>query len=366
MMPLVARLRSLSKASFSLGGRKDLEYLTHNLGLLLASGVDMLSALDSIQSGMQSQKVIKLMSEVRERVASGTPLSSAFAQSKLFAPRVLTLMRIGEESGRLVESFGLISDQEEKQRTLYSKVRSALLYPTLVFFVTLVVGVGVSWFILPRLARVFYQLHIELPLVTRAVLGFGSFLGEHGLWAVPLGIAILGLLFYGTFVHPQGRRLGEALLFNMPGVHTLIVEVELARLGYILGGLLRAGVPILEALDSLTEAAQWQRYKALYIHVRGRIEAGDPFLQSFSQYPGVGRLIPSTIQQLLATGANSGTLSSVLLKVGAVYEEKSDASTKNLSVILEPVLLVIVWLAVVMVALGVILHIYSIIGGVNR
>ncbi len=143
-------------------------------------------------------------------------------------------------------------------------------------------------------------------------------------------------------------------------------EIELARLGTILGGLLHSGVPILASIESLRSATESRRYQRLYTHLAERIAEGDALPEIFAGYRGINALIPEPVQQILIVGSQSGTLSSVLVKIGSVYEEKSDVSTRNLSVILEPLLLIIVWLAVVAVALGVILPIYSLIGGIHR
>jgi type II secretory pathway component PulF len=169
-----------------------------------------------------------------------------------------------------------------------------------------------------------------------------------------------------VFVFPRTKWIGESFLFAIPGVRQLIQEVELARLGILLGGLLRGGVPILPALDSLRSATQSDRYRALYLHLRERIEDGDSLEQGFKSFKSIGGLIPEPIQQLIIVGSRTGKLADVLLKTGSVYEEKSDMSTKNLSVILEPILLFIVWLAVVGVAIGVILPIYNLIGGIHK
>ena len=348
------------------GIASDLEYLTENLGLLLAAGVDVVGALESIESGVKSKALRRIIHSMREDIASGSSLSSVLEASALFPSRIVTLIKVGEESGQLVSHFKMVAVQEEKQRALRSKIRSALLYPSFVFIVTLIVGVWVSWFILPRLAKVFSQLKLELPLITKIVLGFGSFLGSYGLIAVPIAILCLGAVIYFLFIHRRTKGIGEYILFSLPGVKRLLQEVELARLGFILGGLLRAGVPILPALDSLREATESHHFKRLYTHVRAHIEIGDSLEQSFVSYRRIDTCIPQTVVQLIVTGGKSGTLAEVLLKIGAAYEEKSDASTRNLSVILEPILLFIVWIAVVSVALGVILPIYKLIGGINH
>lgn len=349
-----------------LGIRRDVEYLTDNIGQLLGSGVDVVSALSSVEGGMRSSIMKRLVHTIGERVAEGESLSALLGETGLFPDRTVALIKVGEENGQLVSYFKMIGLQEEKQRSFRAKIRSALMYPGFVFIMTIVVGVGVSWFILPRLSRVFFQLKIELPLITKIVLGFGAFLGEWGVYAVPLGAVALAALVYVVFFHRKTKRIGERLLMLLPGVRTLLQQVEMARLGFVLGGLLKGGIPITDAIASLKDATDSVYYKRLYEHIGGKIAAGESVADAFASYRRIDALVPQTVQQLLITASKSGTLAEVLLKLGASYEEQSDTSMRNLSVILEPVLLFIVWLAVVCVALGVILPIYDLIGGINR
>ncbi len=348
------------------GIEKDLDYLTENLGLLLGAGVDVSSALQSIKESVRTKRMKIIIGKMEEELSLGLPLWTVFENSGLFPKRVSSLIRIGEQTGQLVKNFKMLGEQEEKQRTFKSKVRSALMYPGFVFGVTLVVGIGVSWFILPRLATLFSQLKLKLPLVTKILLSFGTFLSKYGSIAIPLFLVALGFLFYILFFLSATKKIGEYILSSIPGVNRLLQEVELARFGSILGGLLDSGIPILEALSSLEEATQADQYKKLYAHMRKNLTDGNSLEKSFTSFKKADRLIPPPIQQLIITGSKSGNLSEVLLKVGLVFEDKSDTTTRNLGVILEPMLLFIVWIAVVSVALAVILPIYDLIGGINR
>ncbi len=161
------------------------------------------------------------------------------------------------------------------------------------------------------------------------------------------------------------KNIGKYILFSLPGVNRLIKEVELARFGYLLGTLLDAGLPVTHALNSLASTTEYPEYRTLYELLRLSVEDGNSFQKSFVSFRRIDSFIPATVQQIIVAGEQSGTLSKALLNIGQSYETKSDITTKNLTVILEPILLVIVWLGVVSVALAVILPIYSLIGGFN-
>lgn len=342
------------------------EYFIENLSMLLASGMDILSAVDSIKKEIHSSQMKQVIDNLREDVEAGSPIWKALEETKIFPAFITALIRIGEHSGSLVKNLKVISVQQKKDRSFNAKIRSAMLYPVFVLTLTLVVGISIAWFILPRLTVVFDQLRVELPLITKILIAFGKFIDQHGLVAVPSFVVSLAILIYFVFIFSRTKFIGQTLLFGVPGIKKLIQETELARMGYILGTLLAAGLPVVDALKSLAEASTFYKYQKLYLFLRENIEAGSTFQQSFELYQKSQKLVPATIRQLIMVGEKSGHLAETFLSIGEAFEEKIDNTTKNLAVILEPVLLVIVWLGVVAVALAVILPIYSLIGGLNK
>jgi len=333
--------------------------------MLLASGIDMGRALESLEKSVQTRSMKTIVRRMQDDVDAGYPLSGAIDEQKLLPPQMIQLIRIGEQSGRLSDNLSVIVSQMQKDRTLRSRVYSAMAYPAFVFGLTVIVGVGIAWFVLPNLAQVFARLNIKLPLTTQLLIAVGGFLGTYGWIAVPSfigAIVAVGILF-ATF--PPMKRLGQTIAFAIPGIHTIIEEVELTRFGFIVGTLLGAGLPFPQALDLLSESTGLYRYKRFYRTLRDRVEEGNTLTQSIASYPGHDALIPIPFQQLISASESSGKLSATLLHIGELSEVKTDIAAKNLSVMLEPVLLVIVWFGVLWVAVSVILPIYSLIGGMN-
>lgn len=349
----------------TIGLSKERNYFVENLSMLVASGMPVNGALASIAQEVRTKRMKRALLAIQADIESGSPIWRALKKSGLFKEHTLSLIRLGEESGKLVENLKVVAVEEQKERVFKSKLRSAMMYPLFVLTLTVVIGVGIAWFILPKLATVFSQLKLELPLVTKILISTGSFLGEHGSVVVPPLIVIALALFYLIFFFSKTKIVGQVLLFSVPGVKQLMKEVEIARFGYLLGTLLEAGLPVTQALESLSSATEFRAYRLLYEHIRDSVEEGNSFQKSFSSFPRIHRLIPTPIQQLIVAGEQSGNLPATLLKVGEMFESKADTSTKNLTVILEPILLVIVWLGVVAVALAVILPIYNLVGGLN-
>lgn len=176
-------------------------------------------------------------------------MSGAIRKMKFLPEHVISLIQIGEDTGNLAENLKLIVEQEQKERVFRSKLRSAMMYPLFVVFVTVVVGVGISWFILPKLSTVFDQLKMDLPLITRALVGVGNFLSDYGVIAVPAFFLVMAIIMFFMFFFKKTKFIGQAILLRIPGVKKLIQQIELARFGYIFGTLLEAGLPIMYALD---------------------------------------------------------------------------------------------------------------------
>ena len=351
--------------TFQFGGGKERAYVVENLATLLGAGMDVLSAVAAVESQVQTPNMKRTLATIREELSSGASIWRTFDAANILPKRATYLVRLGEESGRLPENLTLIAQQQEKDREFASKIRSAMLYPGFVLGLTLVVGIGVAWFILPRLATVFDSLDVRLPSITIALIRFGTFLQEHGMVVVPVVLVVCISGFVFVLSRPRARAAAQGLALYIPGIRNVVQEVELARFGFILGTLLEAGLPIVQALDSLEQAAAIVQYKRLYAFLRTSVENGDSFRQSMQRYPRSSRLIPIPMQELVATGEQSGKLATMLLRVAALYERKIDQSTKNLASILEPILLVIVWLGVVAVAVAIILPIYSLVGQFN-
>ena len=155
LLPTLANLRA--------GEEK--KYFIENLTMLLASGMDILSSLDSISTELRSPKMLTMVANLKEDISAGSSLWQALAKTKLFSDQIISLIRMGEEAGRLSENLQVIVIQQDKERSFKAKIRSAMMYPVLILVVTLVVGLAVAWFILPRLSTVFSQMKLELPAI---------------------------------------------------------------------------------------------------------------------------------------------------------------------------------------------------------
>lgn len=337
-----------------------------NMSMLLTAGVDPTSALSATATTIGKGDARVRLERARATVDGGEPMWKALSREGLLTPQQTWLIRIGEESGSLARHMDTVVEQERRDEMFRSRLISAMLYPVTVLVIAVVVGLGVSWMILPRLSTVFGALRIELPLLTRALIAVGEFLGTSGYWAVPSILFALLFVFLVLFVVPRTRHLGQALLLAIPGIGRLIREIELARLGYVLGSLLKVGVPLDQALEALEGSGSFERYHSLYSQLLVRVRGGRTISQGLDDVRGSGSLIPPTVRQIITTSEQSARLPEAVEQIGISYERRLEVTAKNVIATMEPLLLFIVWIGVVLLAMAIITPIYSVLQGVNQ
>jgi len=353
------RKQSKKRFVFTGGLNKYKRNFLENLSILLSAGMDILSCLKATEEEFSSHRMKKIIRRIIEKIEGGDSLWRALDDSQLFSNKVLSLIRIGEESGKLIENINTVVDQQEKEWIFKTKIRSAMLYPAIVLPLTLFVGIGVAWFALPKLTDAFYDMNAQLPFITRILMKVGEFLAKYGAVFVPIVIFSFIIILYFLFSFPKTKAIGQIFIFKMPIFRRLIREVELARVGYILNGLLKAGIPITDSLQSLQDSTTFYSYKKFYKFLYNNIDTGNSFKKSFSAYKNSEKLIPKSIQYMIISGEESGKLLETLDRIGRAYETKIEISIKDISTLMEPILLIIIGLAVATIALAVFLPIYN-------
>ncbi len=348
-----------------IGSSSKRSYLIENLATLVEAGINISESLSIISSGIKNNHFKKIVLNIKENVDSGFSLWQSFEKANIFSKRDISLIMIGENSGHLVENLNILSLQHQKEKFFRYKVYSALMYPSLVLFLVLIIGTGMSWFLLPKLSVVFTQLGAELPLITKIMISVGDFFGNYGAIFFPIFFIFFFSFFYFVFFHKKTKIIGQKFLFNFFSTRKLVLESELSRFGYILGTLLQAGFSINESLRLLNQASPFSFYGDFYLYLSESVSDGISLKESFTRFPKSPRLVPNSVQEMIFVGERSGKLPEILLKIGKNYEEKLDISTRNLSAILEPVLLILVWVGVVILALAIILPVYSLISNIN-
>lgn len=339
--------------------------IVENLATMLNAGLPLVDSLRTLRMETHHKAARDLLQRILDRVESGSPLWRAMLVEHFFSPDSLALVRIGEEAGNLAANMAYLAVQQQKDADLRSKVKMAMIYPSIVLVLMFVIVIGLGMFVLPNLVSVLYSLNVSLPLITRLVIAFTNLFSQHGAIIVPG--CIVGFLIVGVLVKFTPLQVAaQWLVFRIPGIGALLWEATIARFGVIIGGLLQAGVPLVDALRSLVEVTTILSYRRFYERLLEHILVGDSFAKSFAALRGSEKFLPLSVQQLVMTGERTGSLSKVMLKIADIYERKANETAQKLPVILEPMLLLFIGALVGTIAFSIIVPIYSIVGSVNK
>ncbi|MCA9378854.1 type II secretion system F family protein, partial [Candidatus Dojkabacteria bacterium] len=334
--------------------------------LLLSAGVPVTEAIKAVIKQTRSKRARLELEEVNRQVAGGAKITTALAEYKLVDENLLTIIRLGEESGSLPGNLEVAASQKRYNEQLKSKLLSASLYPMLVTGILGVVGLLVFVFVLPRLSLIYKSFNADLPAITRLFIDIGTFMEANWVYVIPSILIGVPLIIYLVFYRKRSRWLGQNILYSVPAIKSVIQQSELSRLGYLGSTLLDRGIKLPEALQLLSNSTSFHQFQKLYSYLQVSITAGNSLDSAFSAYPHTDRYLSSYVIQSLTTGEKSGFLQESLAKIGEVYKERVDISIKNLLTLFEPMILIVVWAGVAFLALSVILPIYSVFDTFNQ
>lgn len=334
-----------------------------NLALLVGSGMGVNTSLRILYRNTQDKSLKKTLNSMLSSVESGSSLSQTMQDHNFLPDFLISLIRIGEESGNLADKIKrtvLSLDKDQRRR---AQLRSALFYPVFVLTLIIVLGIGVATFILPRIGQVFSNMNVKLPVMTKILIQVGEFMSKYWYIIIPaiLGTLVLSILL--LFVFPATRKSGQWLLFHLPVFNDLIVKTEVSRFSYNLAMLLNSGIPITKSLLSLSKIHDYYMYKNYTQFLANYIQSGKSFHNIFDvNKKKTNSLFPFAAQEIITAGEESGKLPEVLEQLGERYEAESEQIAKNIAVLLEPALLIVVWVGVVFLAVAILLPIYSLVG----
>lgn len=334
-----------------------------NLALLVSSGMGVNTSLRILYKNTQDKSLKKTLNSMLSSVESGSSLSQTMSEHNFLPDFLISLIRIGEESGNLADKVKRTVVSLDKDQRRKSQLRSALFYPVFVLTLVIVLGIGVSTFILPRIGQVFSNMNVKLPVMTTILIGIGEFMSKYWYIVIPLIIGTLVLSILLLFVFPATRKSGQWLLFHLPVFNDLIVKTEVSRFSYNLAMLLNSGIPITKALLSLSKIHDYYMYKDYTQFLANYIQSGKSFHNIFdSNKKKTNSIFPFAAQEIITAGEESGKLPEVLEQLGDRYEQESEEIAKNIAILLEPALLIVVWIGVVFLAVAILLPIYSLVG----
>lgn len=324
------------------GGRsikqKDIAIFTRQLATMMKAGVPLLQAFDIVARGSTNPRMTKLLNDIRSDVETGTSLSSAFRKHPLhFDSLYCNLVEAGEAGGILEALLDRLAIYQEKTMAIKSKIKSALMYPIAVVVVAFVVLTVIMIFVIPAFEDVFKSFGADLPAPTLVVIALSKFFTKYW-WAI-FGILGGGMyFFFESWKRSEKMQMAmDRILLKIPVFGDLINKAVIARWTRTLSTMFAAGVPLVEALDSVGGASGNAVYAQATEQIQKDVSTGSALTTSMT----ASGVFPTMVLQMTAIGEESGSLDHMLGKAAEFYEDEVDEMVKGLSSLMEPFIIVI-------------------------
>jgi len=335
---------------------------TKNLSGMLRAGLSLFRALSVLKKQTKNTTLNKILTSLSNEINAGGTLSSGLEKfPDVFSKLFISMTRAGEESGNLSGALSEIGINLEKSHSLTKKIRGALIYPGVILSAMVLIGVLMFAFVVPTLANTFKELGVQLPISTRFIIALGNFFSQYLILSFALIIgSVAGIISLARASFME--KYVDFIIIRLPIVGNLSKELNTARTTGTMSSLLLSGVSITRAIEITEDVVQNVYYKKILKEAKEEVEKGAPFSKVFEENPN---LFPVMMSEMIQVGEETGKLSDMLLQVASFYEEEIENKTKNLSIVIEPVLMVVIGAAVGFFAISMISPLYSIMDNIK-
>lgn len=336
--------------------QKDLMVFFREFATLIEAKVPVVTALQAIGDQSENAYMRTVIKEVSDSVEDGMPLSESMAKfPDTFSQLTISMMKSGEVSGSLQNSVKFIADNIEKNYRLSSKIKSALFYPLFVAIVALSVGFITVSFILPKLTGLIKDLGVEIPWYTQGIIYLSDFMKVYW-WAILIVIlgALAGLAYYVK--SETGKREWDRIKIKIPIIGRLFRNIYLARFCSNFAVLLDSGIPIVRSLLVVSDVIGNTAFEGVILRAADEVKSGGNISSVFER----SVLIPQIVTRIIRIGEETGKMSQVLNSAASFYEQEVDNMTKNMSSLIEPIMIVFLGIGVAILVFSILLPVYSV------
>jgi len=315
---------------------KELTIFSRQLSTLVSSSVPIVQSLSILESQIENKNFARVISLIRKDIESGLSISDAMAKyPDVFSELYVSMIRAGEVGGVLDTILDRLATYLESSAALRDKVKSALMYPTIVGSIAVIVTVVLIIFIIPIFKNIFSSFGAELPLITRVVIGASDFLKKY-IFHI---IVFLGVFFYGIKRYiktEKGRRQFDYILLKLPIFGIIFKKIAIAKFSRTLGTLVKSGVPILQALETVAKTSGNKVIEEIVLSSMKSVKEGGKIAEPLKK----DNIFPPMVTQMISVGEESGSLDTMLFKIADFYDQEVDASVKGLTSMIEPIVMV--------------------------
>ncbi len=331
---------------------------TRNLKVMVGAGISIPRALGTLSLQAKNKRLRHALEDIKEQVIKGKKFCEALAtHSDIFSELYVSMVRVGEESGTLEEVLDNLAFQMEREYEVRSKIKGALMYPAVV--ITAMIGVGILMLIVvvPQLASTFKELGIDLPLTTRIVIAIGTFMSKFW-YTLPLFLLVFIIIGRFIFSFPQGKKGRDWLFLHFPILANIVRQSNSAYITRTLSALIKAGVPMVHSLEIIARSVGNVYFREAIFEASRELKRGGKLSEVFSRYLN---LFPPLVPQMMQVGEETGQTAEILSKLAEFFEQEVTNATKNLTAVIEPILMLIIGAVVGFFAVAMIQPMYSMI-----
>lgn len=334
---------------------EDILVFSRQMYTLNKAGVPILRAFAGLQASATKPAMVEMLKDIRSSLDQGRELSAAMARhTDVFGAFYISMIRVGEMTGRLTEVFLRLNEHMEFERDVRERIKQAMRYPMFVMIAMAIAVVILNVFVIPVFAKVFAGFNAELPIITRGLLAFSGWMLAW--WPLLLAAAIGAVVVIRGYLRtPEGRYRWDARKLKLPIVGDIVLKATLARFARSFALSSQSGVPLVQALTVVAQTVDNAFVGSRIEQMRDGIERGE----SISRCAAATGVFTPVVLQMISVGEETGELDSLLFEIAGMYERETDYSIKGLSAAIEPVLLAVIAVLVLLLALGVFLPLWN-------
>jgi len=344
---------------FSTAGLKHRIFFMSNMSEMLSVGLALARSLKVASKQTKNPKLKSIIADIAEQVSKGGSFATALARfPKAFPPTVSAMIEAGEKSGKLPESLEIVSTQMMKSYQLRKRIRGALMYPAIIIIAMILIGILMLVYMVPQLASTFEELGAELPFSTKVILAMSNFMSNHWLIAICIVLGVVVALYFASKT-AKVKRIWAWFVLHFPIIGPIAKKANAATTSRTLSSLLLSGVEIVEALKITKKVLNNPYYKDVLEEATLAVPKGQALSTIFTR-PEIEKIYPAFVGEMISVGEETGKMPDMLLKLAVFYEKEVDSTVKDLSTIIEPIIMVLVGAGVGFFALSMIQPIYQV------
>ncbi len=327
-----------------------------NLSVMIRAGLPLTRALDTLERQTSSAAFKPVINDITNNIRKGESFSDSLKRHpRIFPSLFVAMIAAGEMSGKMDESLNVLATQMKNDYELRRKVRGALMYPGVIMCVMVIIAALMLIYVVPTLTSVFADMKVELPASTRAIISISNFLLTRSILALSI-LLVFAFAAYMILRTKAAKNAFDVLLIRLPVIGTIARQLNAARTARTMSSLISSGVSILQTLAITRDVLQNHLFKQVLDEAGERIQQGETMTGTFNKHTN---LYPVLMGEMIAVGEETGKTSEMLVQLAEFYESEVAAATKDLSSIIEPILMVVIGAVVGLFAVSMIQPLYT-------